>query len=60
MKTMMALVNDNQVRTTLPLSNGVAENMGEGVFVVFQEDDRGVAQSVVLTAKDLEALLAAR
>jgi hypothetical protein len=44
--------------TELILSDGGATIMDEGVFIVFQEFD-GVVNSVVLTADDLRALLAA-
>lgn len=44
---------------TIKLRDGQAELMGEGVAVVLQKDERGQAQSVVLTPEDLRALLAA-
>jgi hypothetical protein len=44
---------------TIALKDGHAELMGDGVAVVVQKDERGRAQSVVVTAEDLKALLAA-
>ncbi len=43
----------------IPLLDGVAEVMGEGLFIVIQPDEFGVIQSVVLTPDDLRAMLAA-
>lgn len=40
------------------LAEGIAEPMGDGVFVLLQASDEG-PQSVVLTADDLRRLLAA-
>lgn len=44
---------------TIELTDGHAELMGEGVAVLVQKDERGQVQSVVVTADDLRALLAA-
>jgi hypothetical protein len=41
------------------LLDGMAANMGDGVFVISQRDERGAAQAVVLTRSDLVRLLAA-
>jgi hypothetical protein len=43
----------------IELDDGQATHVGDGVFVVFQNDERGGAQSVVITENDLRALLAA-
>lgn len=45
--------------TNLQLADGVAEYMGDGVFVLAQKDERGSAQSVVVTVEDLRRLTAA-
>lgn len=47
------------VQERIALNDGEAADMGEGVFVVMQKDEKGAAQSVVLTKGDLEQLLAA-
>lgn len=44
---------------TIALKDGHAELMGEDVVVIIQKDEHGQAQSVVVTADDLKALLAA-
>lgn len=42
------------------LTDGEAHYMGEGVVIVLQKDERGVAQNVVLTRDDLRLLLEAQ
>jgi hypothetical protein len=44
----------------IDLADGVAVPMGEGVFVICQKDERGAAQSVVLTGEDLTRLVGAK
>lgn len=39
------------------LVDGIATHMGEGIFIVIQEDCDGVCQSVVLTPSDLRSML---
>lgn len=43
----------------ISLADGLATHMGEGVFVLFQEDD-GKPNTVVLTPEDLAAMLGHR
>ncbi len=43
--------------TEVQLNEGVAQHMGEGVFVLCQKDERGRPQSVVVTEEDLRVLL---
>ena len=41
------------------LSNGEANYMGDGFFLICQRDEYGASQSVGLSADDLRAMLAA-
>jgi hypothetical protein len=43
----------------LALNDGGAVSMGNGVWVIRQDDEHGVSQNVVLTRADMEAMLAA-
>jgi hypothetical protein len=44
------------MNTEMKLTDGVAEHMGNGVFVLCQRDENGVANSVVVTLSDLRRL----
>lgn len=43
---------------TVELHRGIAECMGDGIFVLFQADDDGKPQTLVLSKQDLEEMLA--
>lgn len=43
--------------TDIKLNDGVAQDMGEGGYVIQQRAEDGVAHSVVITRTDLELLL---
>jgi hypothetical protein len=44
---------------SVKLIDGVAEHMGDGMFVLIQKDERGSPQNVVVAREDLERMLAA-
>lgn len=59
----LQLVQDTTSATPdnmIHLQDGIAECMGQGLFIVFQTDDQGVPQSLVLTETDLRIMLAYR
>ena len=45
------------MKHAVKLSDGEAQHMGEGVFVLLQRDERGRPQNVVVTEDDLRRIL---
>lgn len=54
----LSLVVDNDPTTSIPISCGFVERMGDGHFIILQDDDQGITQAVTLTERDLRAMLA--
>lgn len=49
--------NDNAAATTVQLSDGLAEVMGEGMFIIFQTEPNGTVNQIVISEADLRKLL---
>lgn len=56
---IMPLNKEPNTANTIELTDGHAERMDDGVFVVIQRDHLGAVNDVVMTRADLERLLAA-
>ncbi|SNS48387.1 hypothetical protein SAMN06295912_107120 [Sphingomonas laterariae] len=55
----MTIIATSAPANTIELTDGHAERMDDGVFVVIQRDHLGAVSDVVMTRVDLERLLAA-
>lgn len=53
----LTLVAPDDRGSLLHLTDGQAEVMGEGLFIILQTDETGQPQSVVLTEADLKLML---